>query len=207
MKEFWNEELTRKSWEMLIELKKKYDFVVIGGWAVYLWTKAYKSKDIDIVVDFDSLEKLKKDFRIEKNERLKRFEIKAEFFDIDVYVPFFSRFWFPIEKLLKDYKMVEGLKVPSPEVLAILKQQAYQGRKGIKAKKDAFDIMLLLIKGFNFREYTRKLKEIKRLKLINQLLEIVKSIEPQDGEYFSLSFKDFIKIKKRIIEEITKIKR
>ena len=207
MKEFWNEELTRKSWEMLIEFNKRYDFVVIGGWAVYLWTKAYKSRDIDIVVDFNCLEKLRKDFRLEKNERLKKFEIKLDFFDIDIYVPFFSEFWYPAERLVKKYKIIEGFKVPSQEVLVILKQQAYKGRKGIKAKKDAFDIMLLLMKGFDFKKYADVVKEIKKPELIDLLLEIVKTINARDADYFSLKFKEFVNIKKKIIQEIKTTKR
>ena len=49
-KEFWNSLLTEKSWEILQELRKNYDFILIGGWAVYLLTKQKKSKDIDIVI-------------------------------------------------------------------------------------------------------------------------------------------------------------
>ena len=55
--EFWNSTLTEKSWKILLQLKeKKFDFIVIGGWAAYLWTSLHKSKDIDIAVkDFDGL--------------------------------------------------------------------------------------------------------------------------------------------------------
>jgi len=49
--EFWNNTLTEKSWKILQQLKKEnFDFVLIGGWAAYLWTKLHKSKDIDIVI-------------------------------------------------------------------------------------------------------------------------------------------------------------
>ena len=42
MTEFWNSLLTEKSWNLLIEIKKKYDFILIGGWAVYLLTRQQK---------------------------------------------------------------------------------------------------------------------------------------------------------------------
>ena len=55
--EFWNSALTEKSWKVLLQLKEKnFDFVVIGGWAAYLWTSLHKSKDVDIAVkDFNDL--------------------------------------------------------------------------------------------------------------------------------------------------------
>ncbi|MEK6868552.1 MAG: hypothetical protein AABX98_07040 [Nanoarchaeota archaeon] len=49
--EFWNSLLTEKSWKILQDLKKeKFRFIVIGGWAAYLWTQQHKSKDIDIIL-------------------------------------------------------------------------------------------------------------------------------------------------------------
>ena len=53
--EFWNDIVTDISWKTLIELTKKYNVLVIGGWAVYLHTGSIKSKDIDILVDFETL--------------------------------------------------------------------------------------------------------------------------------------------------------
>ncbi len=207
MKEFWNEEIINKSWNALIELNKKFDFVVIGGWAVYLWTKAYKSKDIDIVVDFSELEKLKREFNVEKNERLKKFEIKQDFFDIDIYVPFYSNLLFPLEKLLKQYKIVEGFKVPSMEVLVILKQQALKERKGIKAKKDAYDIMLLLIKGVNLKKYVNIIKKINKPELLDMLINTISKINVKDHDYFGLNFKQFANIKKKLIKELKNLKK
>ena len=55
MNEFWNELVTQASWERLQELSKEIDFVLIGGWAAYLWTGKHKSKDIDIIVDYETL--------------------------------------------------------------------------------------------------------------------------------------------------------
>ena len=84
MTEYWNESLTKASWESLQTFSKEYDFILIGGWAVYLWTKQHKSKDIDIVIDFNTLGKLKKDFDVTKNDRLKKYEIQRDKFDVDI---------------------------------------------------------------------------------------------------------------------------
>jgi len=51
--EFWNDEATNESWRVLLGLAKKFKLVIIGGWACYLHTKAIKSRDVDIIVDFD----------------------------------------------------------------------------------------------------------------------------------------------------------
>lgn len=59
MPDYYNDLITEKSWQTLQNLIKQIDFVLIGGWAVYLYTKSLKSKDIDIIVSYDSLSKLK----------------------------------------------------------------------------------------------------------------------------------------------------
>ena len=89
MEGFWNSLLTEKSWKILQEFREKYDFILIGGWAVYLWAKRQKSKDIDIVVSIDELQKLKKE-NLVKNDRLKKYEIKTGEIDIDIYASYFS---------------------------------------------------------------------------------------------------------------------
>ena len=54
--DFWNDTLTEKSWNIMVGLKG-FDFIVIGGWAAYLWTKMHKSKDVDIVIkNFEDLD-------------------------------------------------------------------------------------------------------------------------------------------------------
>jgi len=55
VKEFWHNLITEKSFHLLQEFKKDFDFVLIGGWAVYLYTDSLKSKDIDIIVDLETL--------------------------------------------------------------------------------------------------------------------------------------------------------
>ena len=50
---YYHDIITQKSWEELKTLNKKVKFVLIGGWATYLYTKELKSKDIDILINFD----------------------------------------------------------------------------------------------------------------------------------------------------------
>ncbi|KKT65605.1 MAG: hypothetical protein UW61_C0043G0002 [Candidatus Curtissbacteria bacterium GW2011_GWC1_44_33] len=125
---FYHNLITDKSWKMLILLRKSYDFILIGGWAVYLYTKVLKSKDIDIVVGFDELERLKHDFEVSKNVRLKKYEARAEEIEIDIYVPFYSSLGVPTEDLKKYETQLTGFKVPSKEVLAALKEYALTQR-------------------------------------------------------------------------------
>ncbi|PJA52723.1 hypothetical protein CO166_04510, partial [Candidatus Roizmanbacteria bacterium CG_4_9_14_3_um_filter_36_11] len=78
MNSFYQSIVTEKSWKMLQMLKKNIDFILIGGWAVYLYAKTLKSKDIDIIVDYQELDKIKKNFQLIKNDRLRKYEIKKE---------------------------------------------------------------------------------------------------------------------------------
>ena len=142
---YYRDQVTQKSWQILTDLSSKYQFVLIGGWAVWLYTKQLKSKDIDIVVGLDQLGKLSADFALEKNERLNKYEIRQEEIEIDVYTPFYSKLGVPGEVILQTAINLDGFNVPSPETLLKLKMVAYQGRKGSdKGRKDLTDIVSLL---------------------------------------------------------------
>lgn len=162
-KEFWNELVTKESWEKLIALSKKYNFIVIGGWAAYLWTKTHKSKDIDIIVDYAELGAIRSDFTLEKNERLHKYEVKFQNFDLDIYVPKFSQLAIPVENLKKYKTRVEGIPVVSSEALLVLKQAAEINRLGsIKGKKDQIDILtILLYAPVDIAKYKEILKQYK----------------------------------------------
>ena len=47
--------ITQRSFEILQDLRRQFQFLLIGGWAVFLYTRALKSKDIDIVVEYEEL--------------------------------------------------------------------------------------------------------------------------------------------------------
>ena len=124
--DYWHNILTEKSWNVLQKIKQDFEFTLIGGWAVYLWTKGHKSKDVDIIVDFETLSQLKKKYDLRKNEKLKKYEIRIEEIDIDIYVPHYSGLM-PLEEV--DTEKVEGFTVAKPEYLLILKQGAELERK------------------------------------------------------------------------------
>lgn len=142
---FYRDSVVQKSWELLTDLKREYKFVLIGGWAVWLYTRQLKSKDIDIVVDLPELEKLKNSYDIFKNGRLKKYEFRQGEVEIDVYTPYFSNPGIPAEDIAADARIVEGFRLPSRELLLGLKIAAWASRRASpKGKKDLIDIIGLL---------------------------------------------------------------
>mgnify|MGYP006289495301 CR=1 FL=1 len=153
--EYWNSTLTEKSWKIMQDLKG-FRYVLIGGWAAYLWTRVHKSKDIDIVLpDISELEHLKNNYELKKNDHLKKYEIQIEEIDIDIYVPYFSKLSIPVNDIPKHTASVQGITVVLPEVLLILKQGAEEQREhSVKGEKDRVDIMTLLcFAGINMNRY------------------------------------------------------
>ena len=127
---YYRDQVTEKSWNLLRTLSKNYSFVLIGGWAVWLYTHALKSKDIDIVVSHGELGKLAKDFPLIKNDRLKKYEINQGEVEVDIYSPFYSNPGIPAQTILEHAILHEGFRVPRPEDLLALKLTAYASRAG-----------------------------------------------------------------------------
>src|SRR3989338_4387350 len=152
MKGYYQDLVTDKSWKILQALEKNLNFILIGGWAVYLYSKNLKSKDIDIIIDYQELDKLKNDYQLIKNQRLKKYEIKKEGIDIDIYLPYFSDLGLPVEKLIKYTDRNQSFRVLKKEVLLFTKLKAYQEREmTIKGVKDKIDIIsLVLLPDFDF---------------------------------------------------------
>ena len=196
--EFWSSLLTEKSWNLLKELNKKdFNFIVIGGWAAYLWTKLHKSKDIDILVpDFKGLEYLKKTYDLRKNDSLKKYEIKFEEIDVDIYIPYYSKLALPIDEIKIHITKIENMQVVSPEVLLILKQGAELDRKdSVKGSKDRIDIMaLLLFSEVDFKKYNYLLEKYKLKHYFDRLFSIINNFD--EIKYLDLNPREF-KLKKR----------
>lgn len=199
--EYWHDIQTEKSFEILKKIKGKFAFVLIGGWAVYLWAKSHKSKDIDIIVDFKTLAQLKNLYDLRKNDIMKKYEIKTDGIDIDIYVKHYSQLAVPIENI--ETTKIEGLSVAKPEFLLALKQAAEMERKeSEKGEKDRIDIIDLLLKcDINFRKYKSILRSSRKEHLLARLVTIVKTFGEPD--YFGMNPRQFKLAKKQILKKIT----
>lgn len=200
--EYYHELVTEKSFRILQDLKRKFQFVLIGGWAVFLYTHSLKSKDIDIVIEYDVLEKLRQIYTLIKNDRLKKYEINIDEIDIDLYLPFYSNLGIPVEEIQKYTQSLEGFIVPKAEILLILKQKAFFDRRGSpKGEKDKIDIISLLKSvDLDFRFYKKILKECRLKNYQEELKKLFESATqiPQLG----LNQFQYSKLKKKILAEI-----
>ena len=148
----WRDETIEKSWRVLGELRGLADFVLIGGWGVYLWTRKLKSRDIDVCIDQENFYKLQSEllqrsYGLKRNVRLMKFEAVIGDVEVDIYTPFMSKLAVPCSNMfdLKLYSSIERFKVALPEVLLLLKAQAAQQRwHAEKGVKDRADIISLL---------------------------------------------------------------
>ena len=204
MMEYWNTLLTEKSWVLLQEIRKKYQFVLIGGWAIYLWARRQKSKDIDIVVSIEELQKLKQE-NLAKNDHLKKYGIKKDEIDIDIYVAHYSELVIPAKDMQIYAAKVEGFDVAVPEALLILKQNAEMNRRGsVKGEKDKIDVMsLLFFVKIDYRKYNSVLKKYK-LEYVDNLMDLVRGF--QDYHALGLNPREFKLKKMEIIKSLRKLK-
>lgn len=172
---FWHNTITDKSFSTLKSIRQEFPFILIGGWAVYLHTRQLKSKDIDIIIDFGTLGSLKTKYNVIKNERLKKYEIPLESFDIDIYVPEWSDLGI-LPAYIKTHSIsIDGYTVPQCEILLALKLYAYTHRKGsLKGKKDAIDILSLIsLDSFSEKIFLDCVKVNKRKELLGELYEVL----------------------------------
>ena len=150
--ELWNELITEKSQRILYELKKEFDFILIGGWACYFYTKIIKSKDIDLYINFEdffALQQalLKHNITINLNQNLNKYEATIDEISIDIYTPHHCNLIIHPKDVFNNkwFKMQGGFNVILPEPLLILKLEAEKQRAGtIKGFKDRIDILSLL---------------------------------------------------------------
>lgn len=202
--DFWNSQLTEKSWQLLQKLREKYNFILIGGWAAYLWTKQQKSKDIDIVVDIAELQNLKQE-NLSKNDSLKKYEIKFEDVDVDIYVPYFSKLAIPPQDLYKYASKTEGFDVVMPEALLVLKQGAEADRENsVKGEKDRLDIIsLLFFSGLNLKKYSLILKKYSLEDFVEKLISILRNFT--DYSSLNLTPRELKLKKQQILKNLGRI--
>ncbi len=201
---YYHQLITEKSWQVLRGLKKEYHFILIGGWAVFLYTQGLKSKDIDLVIDYSQLAKLKEKLGLVKNNRLKKYETRKEEIEIDIYVPFYSNPGLPAEEIDKYRQIKSGFWLPKKEVLLILKQHAYQERKNsVKGRKDILDIFsLLLLDDFDWEEYQRLIFRYKKEKLLRSLKKALETTF--EAPELDLNKHKFKRLKKKWLENLRK---
>lgn len=199
--------LTEKSWNILTDLAREpFDFILIGGWAAYMWTKLHKSKDIDIALtDIKALEYLKQRHNLKKNDRLNKYEIAFDEIDVDIYVSHYSKLSLPVEDLKSLSIRKEGMSVIIPEALLILKQGAELDRKdSVRGTKDRIDIAALLcFTAINWKLYSSLLKNYKLDHFRARLKTIVGSF--QDYGYLDLNPREYKLKKQKILERISAI--
>lgn len=162
---YYHDLVTEQSWEELKALRKEIEFLLIGGWAVYLYTKALKSKDIDLIVDFPQLSRLAKLYALSKNERLKKYEAVKEEVQIDLYLPHYSRLGIPVHILKEHPRQAEGFTLLDPDYLLALKLHVLSQRaRTPKGEKDLLDCLALIRSGVS------ELKEVAGLLKAHGLL-------------------------------------
>lgn len=195
---FWHDLVTDKSFYTLQSLRKEYDFVLIGGWAVFLYTQSLKSKDINIIVNAETLGRLKINFEVIKNERLKKYEIKFDSFDVDIYLSFWSELGLPLDLIMGNSISLDGFRLPPKEILLILKLFTHTQRKGsLKGQKDVLDIFSLLYYAdqIDFDKFSCILKDQHLENLKGELAEIFNSvIEIKELSINKKQYADFKKI-------------
>jgi len=200
--EYYQNLITEKSFKVLQDMRRKYKFILIGGWAVFLYTHSLKSKDIDMIIEYEELEKLKTEFDLNKNDRLKKYEIIVDEIDIDLYLPFYSNPGIKAEEIKNYLNSLEGFSVPKPEILLTLKQKAYSKRLGSpKGEKDKIDIIgLLLNLDLDFKLYKKILKKYNMenyAKNLKNLLNLTTEVPELKLNQFKYS-----KLKKKVLEQL-----
>jgi len=200
--QYYHELVTEKSFKILQDLKRQYKFILIGGWAVFLYTHSLKSKDIDLVIDYDVLEKLREKFILIKNDRLKKYEIVIDEIDIDLYLPFYSNPGIPAKEIEKYTQILEGFTVPKPEVLLVLKQKAYFERLGSpKGEKDKIDIISLLKSvELDFGFYKKILKKYGLEDYLDGLRNLLQSVTKIPE--IELNQFQYVRLKEKILKQL-----
>lgn len=200
--QFYHEIITQKSFVFLQGLKKEYKFVLIGGWAVFLYSRSLKSKDIDIIVGYSELAKMKERYEVLKNERLAKYEIKTGEFDVDIYLDHYSDLGVDIAEIEKSAVARDGFFVPKLELLFLLKLFAWNNRRGsAKGQKDELDIFCLAcLAEFDWkycRQMVEKYKLEENFQMFVKLLKTTKEIKE-----LAINRQKMAKLRKGILEKL-----
>jgi hypothetical protein len=186
----WREDVVDRSWTILIHLRELCRLVLIGGWAVYFWTRKLKSRDVDLCVDQDNFYELQGELRKEnvfvtRNPRLRKYEAKFGDVEVDIYTPFQSNLVVPVRALFENrwFANIEGHDVAVPEVLLLLKSQAAKERwSSEKGLKDRVDLLSLLLHSGWQPEFLQELAQ--RFDPAMELMKVlVRAVKESRSEY------------------------
>ena len=157
-----------------------------------------------MVVDYDQFKSLSTDFEMHKDPSLRKYEIKFQKFDIDVYTPYYSRLAVPPQDLLNNYTIVENIKVPKVEELLILKIGAFDERmNSIKGQKDRLDIAgLVFHSGLDYIRLRNLLDSCGKTSYIDLLVKAIGNIERRLLPYLNLNESTYARINKKTLEAI-----
>jgi hypothetical protein len=207
--EFWNDIITEKSQKTLLELAKKTNFVLIGGWASWLYSKSIKSKDIDIYIDFKDFFTLQKFFleqgiNVVFNQKLNKYEIKIQDIDLDIYTPDHCNLAIPCKDVFKNrlFKDFGNFKVVFPEVLLLLKVDAEKNRHDtVKGFKDRVDILSLLYSTNLNKKLLKDLANQYRIELI-KIKDIIEKSTKEYSYFFGKSenLRELKKFKQKLLQ-------
>ncbi len=168
---------------------------------MYVYAKKLKSKDIDIIVEYEELEKLRSHHGWVKNDRLKKYEIHIEGIDIDIYVPFFSNLGIPVEAMKELSIVREGFTVATKEALLILKQKAWLDRgHSLKGEKDKLDILALIETGISWKEYKKILTRYGVIDYAGSLISLLHSMT--EAPELDLNAHRYSRLKKATLAEL-----
>ena len=166
-----------------------------------MYTKLQKSRDIDIVVDYDQFKILSDDFSVKKNSSLRKYEIKFQKFDIDVYTPFYSRLAVTPEDLITNFTTIENILVPRAEELLILKLGAFDERmNSIKGQKDRLDIAgMVFYSSIDYIRLRNLLNRYGKSDYIALIMRAIGNIDRRLLPYLNLNESTYAKMKKEVL--------
>lgn len=201
--DYYHNLITEKSWKELQNLRRRLDFTLIGGWATYMYAKTLKSKDIDIIVDYNKLPVIAKLYNLSKNDRLKKYQAGNEEVEIDIYLPHYSKIGIPVEDLMDKTRVIEGFTVIDANYLLALKVYTLSERgRTTKGRKDFLDILSLFISSSVDGETVRTILGRYHLDDARRNLGDFLS-ESRDALELGLSTHKYAKVKRAILKALS----
>lgn len=211
--ELWNEIVVEKSYELLNKLKKEFEFVLIGGWASWFYTKTAKSKDVDIYINFKDFFNFQeilagKGIFITLNQKLKKYEAKVDEVDIDIYTPNYCTLIIPCKDIFSEkwFKNIDGFNIILPEPFLLLKLKAEEDRRGtIKGFKDRVDILALIYNLDLNKEFLLNLGQRYKFDIKKRILSIIRNSKEEFKYFFpeSENLRSLKKLKLGLIRKMS----